>query len=221
MVRMQDVFKHIVKETIAPSLKKLCFKKKGNNFARTFPGFSWTINVQSSSWNTREDVAFTINRGISIECLYGTYYKDEPPKFPLEVDAVMRLRISERKSTTDQHEDSWYKLTPATNLEDLIEQVKGDIERVIIPHFQQLQSIQDIIIGLEKREAQGYHENPHVLAVLYHECDDREAAKERLRSVFAECETDAEREETKDLAERLGFEITELKKQDSTERQWL
>ncbi|MQR94634.1 DUF4304 domain-containing protein [Fictibacillus phosphorivorans] len=208
MVKIKDVFKQIVKEIIAPTLKNHGFKKKGNNFASTFPGFSWTINVQSSSWNTREDVAFTINMGVYIESLYGTYYQDEPPKFPLEVDSVMRLRISALKNTTNQYEDSWYKLTSATNLEDLIEQVKDDLERVIIPHFQQLQSIQDVIQGLEKREAQGYHENPHVLAVLYHECGDRGAAKERLRSVFAECQTDLDRQETKELAERLGFEIT-------------
>ncbi|WP_144697435.1 DUF4304 domain-containing protein [Fictibacillus phosphorivorans] len=208
MVKMKDVFKQIVKEVIAPTLKNHGFKKKGNNFARTFSEFSWTINVQSSSWNTSENLAFTINTGISVESLYGTYYQYVPPKFPLEVDSVMRIRISELKSITDQHEDSWYKLTPVTILDDLTEQIKQDVENIIIPHFQQFQSVQDVIQGLEKREAQGYHENPHVLAVLYHECGDREAAKERLRSVFAECGTDLERQETKELAKRLGFDIT-------------
>lgn len=211
MVKMQDVVKQILKETIAPLFKKHRFKKKGNNFVRTFSGFSWTINVQSSSWNTSEDVAFTINTGISVESLYGTYYQDEPPKFPLEVDSVMRLRISELKSTSDQHEDIWYKLTPTTNLDDLTEQIKQDIEKIIIPYFQQFQSLQDVIQGLEKREVQGYHENPHVLAVLYLECGDREAAKERLKSVFAECETIEERQETKDLAKQLDLEITDFK----------
>lgn len=208
MVKMKDVFKQIVKDVIAPTLKNHRFKKKGNNFARTFPGLSWIINVQSSSWNTSEDVAFTINMGISIESLYGTYYQDEPPKFPLEVESVMRLRISELKSKMDIYEDNWYKLTPATNLDELTEKIKNDIENVIIPHFLQFQSVQDVIQGLEKREVQGYYENPHILAVLFHECGDREAAKERLRSVFVEGETDLEREETKNLAERLGFEIT-------------
>jgi len=208
MVKMKEVYKQIVKEVIAPTLKNHRFKKKGNNFVRTFSEFSWTINVQSSSWNTSENLAFTINTGISVESLYGTYYQYVPPKFPLEVDSVMRIRISELKSITDQHEDSWYKLTPVTILDDLTEQIKQDIENIIIPNFQQFQSVQDVIQGLEKREAQGYHENPRILAVLYHECGDREAAKERLRSVFAECGTDLERQETKELAKRLGFDIT-------------
>lgn len=210
MVKMQDVFKQILKETIAPLLKKHRFKKKGNNFVRTFSGFSWTINVQSSSWNTSEDVAFTINTGISVESLYGTYYQDEPPKFQLEVDSVMRLRISELKSTSDQHEDIWYKLTSVTILDDLTEQIKQDIEKIIIPHFQRFHSLQDVIQGLKKREVQGYYENPHVLAVLYLECGDREAAKERLKNVYAECETDEERADTKNFAKRLGYEVSDL-----------
>ncbi len=211
MVKMQDVFKQILKETIAPLLKKHRFKKKGNNFVRTISGFSWTINVQSSSWNTSEDAAFTINTGISVESLYGTYYQDELPKFPLEVDSVMRLRISELKSTSDQHEEIWYKLTPVTILDDLTEQIKQDIENIIIPHFQQFQSVQDVIQGLEKREVQGYYENPHILAVLYYKCGDKEAAKERLKSVFAECETIEESEETNNLAKQLDLEITDFK----------
>ncbi|MBH0161862.1 DUF4304 domain-containing protein [Fictibacillus sp. 26RED30] len=210
MVKMQDVFKQILKETIAPLLKMHGFKKKGNNFVRTFLGFSWTINVQSSSWNTSEDVAFTINIGISVESLYGTYYQDEPSKFPLKVDSVMRLRISDLKSTSDQHEEIWYKLTPVTILDDLTEQIKQDIEKIIIPYFQQFQSLQDVIQGLEKREVQGYYENPHVLAVLYYKCGDKEAAKERLKNVYAECETDEERADTKNFAKRLGYEVSDL-----------
>lgn len=127
-MKIQEVFNQIVKVTIAVSLKKYGFKKKGNSFARTFPRYSWMINVQSSSWNTSDEVEFTI-----------------------------------------------------------------------------------IINGLKKREVQEYYENPHNLAVFYHECGDKTDAKERLKSIFAECETIEEREETKDLAIRLGLEISYLK----------
>lgn len=157
-MKMQDVLKQIVKETITPLLKKHDFKKKGNNFARIFPEFSWTINVQSSRWNTSDEVEFTINTGIFTNALYETYSLNKPPAFPLEVESVLRLRISELKSTGKDHEDVWYKLIFSTDLDELKKVIEHDIEKVIIPYFQQFQSIQDVIKGLEKREEQGYYE---------------------------------------------------------------
>ncbi|MGA4718366.1 DUF4304 domain-containing protein [Fictibacillus nanhaiensis] len=205
---MQDVLKQLVKETVAPLLKLHGFKKKGNHFAHMFSEFSWTLNVQSSRWNTNDDVEFTINTGLFINKLYGTYYLYDPPAFPTEVESVLRLRVSELKSESEEHEDIWYKLTPATDIDDLKERIKQDIEDIILPHFEQFRTIQNIIQGLEKREEQGYFEPVHFQTILYKEYGYREAAQKRMNKVYSECETDDQREYTKELAGRLGLEIT-------------
>lgn len=204
-MKMQDVLKQLVKETMAPLLKSHGFNKKGNHFARMFSEFSWTLNVQSSKWNTNDDVEFTINTGLFINKLYGTYYLYDPPAFPTEVESVLRRRVSELKSESEEYEDIWYKLTLATDLNDLKERIKKDIEDVILPHFQQFQSIKDIIQRLEKSEEVGYFEPAYVLAILYKENGDIEAAQKRMKNVYIECETEDQREYAKELAERLGL----------------
>jgi hypothetical protein len=140
--------------------------------------------------------------------LYGTYYLYDPPAFPTEVESVLRLRVLELKSESEEHEGIWYKLTPATDLNDLKERIKQDIEDIIIPHFEQFRTIQDIIQGLEKREEQGYFEPVHFLTILYKEYGYKEAAQKRMNKVYSECESNDQREYTQELAGRLGLEIT-------------
>lgn len=206
-VKMQDVLKQIVKETVSPLLKRYSFKKKGNNFARTLPDLSWTLNVQSSRWNTSEEVEFTMNTGIFTDKLFGTYYQFEPPVFPSEVDSVLRLRISELKKTLYDQGDVWYKLTPSTDLEKLKKKIEQDIEEVVIPHFQQFQTIKDVIQGLENREEQGFYECPHFLTILYNAYGYKETANKRMKKVYSECELKEQKEFTKELAESLGLEV--------------
>ncbi len=103
---MQEVFKQLIKDEIAPLFKENGFKKKGNNFAKTFSDFAWTVNFQSSKWNTKEEVEFTINTGIFTDKLFGIGYREEPPKFPTEINSVLRHRISKLK----KEEDYWYKI---------------------------------------------------------------------------------------------------------------
>jgi hypothetical protein len=200
---MQNVLKQIIKDTIAPLFKEKGFKKKGTNFAKLFPNFAWVVNVQSSRWNTQDNIEFTMNTGIFTDKLYGTFYELEPPQFPTEITSVLRLRITELKNMSDE----WYKLTPTTDTEELREQIMGDIKGVIFRHFEQFQTIEDVIKELGRREGQGWYENPHYLTILYQTSGYKDKAQNRMDKVYLECDSDSQKEFTKELAKRLGLNI--------------
>jgi len=75
-------------------LKAEGFKKKNKNFAKVLPDIAWTLNIQSSKWNTKDEVEFTINTGIYTDALFGPFYDAEIPQFPSEINSMLRLRIA-------------------------------------------------------------------------------------------------------------------------------
>ena len=198
---MQQMLKNIIKDSIAPIFKAKGFKKRGNNFAKDCGEFALTVNIQSSRWNTADEVEFTINTGIFTDKLFGTFYDFAPPQFPTEVNSVLRQRITEMKNMPDH----WYKLSSDSNIEELKKQIKADIETVIFPYFEQFITIEDVIREMEKNEVRGIKETPHFLTILYHAYGRTGEAKERIKEYYKWAEYDSQKEYTKQLAERLGI----------------
>jgi hypothetical protein len=203
MMIFQDVLKQIIEDDITPLFKAKGFKKKGNNFAKIFFDFAWTVNIQSSKRNTKEDVEFTFNTGIFTNKLFGPFYKEEPPKFPTEVNSVLRLCISELKNEPD----TWYKIGHSSDLDEVKREVQSDIKNVIFPHFEKFQTIEDVIQGMKRKEEQGWYECPHFPTILYKTYGYNNEAQNRMNKVYAESESDSQREFIKELAEYLGLLI--------------
>lgn len=200
---MQDVLKQIIKDDITPLFKAKGFKKKGNNFVKIFSDFAWTVNIQSSKWNTKEDVEFTFNTGIFTDKLFGPFYKESPPKFPTEVNSVLRLRISELKDEPG----TWYKIGLSSDLDEVKREVQSDLQNVIFPHFDKFQTIEDVIQGMKRKEEQGWYECPHFLTILYKTYGYNNEAQNRINKEYTESELDSQKEFTKELAEYLGLMI--------------
>ncbi|MEK4327947.1 DUF4304 domain-containing protein [Paenibacillus sp. FSL R7-0297] len=199
---IQDVLKEVVKETIAPLFKVEGFKKQGNNFAHVCSNISATVNIQSSKWNTQDEVEFFFNTGIYIEELFGTVYLYPKPSFPMEINSVLRIRGTELTKN-----DSWYRLTINTNIEQLKRMIMKDITEYILPHLRQFESINDVIKVMELREKDGIYENPHYLTVLYCSIGDMEKAQARMTRVFNELKLNSQKEFATGLAYRLGLQV--------------
>ena len=199
---MQNELKQLIKESISPLFKAKGFKKRGNNFAKAFSDFAFVVNIQNSKWNTKEEVEFTFNIGIFTDKLFGTFYEVEPPKFPTEMYSVLRLRIAELKGIQDE----WYKLHLTTDLNEIKRVIQNDIENVIFPHFEQFQTIEDVINEMKRKEEQGWYENPHFLTILYQSYGYKDEAQKRISKMYAEQDT-PQKEFTKELAERLGLVV--------------
>ena len=198
---MQDVLKQIIKDDITPLFKAKGFRKKGNNFAKNFSDFAWTVNIQSSKWNTKEAVEFTFNTGIFTDKLFGPFYKEEPPKFSTEVNSVLRLRISELKNEPD----NWYKIGLSSDLDEVKKEVQSDIQNVIFPYFEKFQTIKDVIQEMKSKEEQGWYECPHFLTILYKTYGYNDEAQNRINKDYDESNLESEKEFTKELAEYLGL----------------
>jgi hypothetical protein len=178
------------------------FKKQGNNFAHVCSDFTATVNIQSSKWNTEDEVEFFFNTGIYIDKLFGTVFLYQQPSFPMEVNSVLRIRATELTKN-----DTWYRLTIDTDVEQLKRMITNDITEYIFPHFRQFESIKDVINAMELREKDGVYENPHYLTVLYHSIGNMEKAHERMARVFNELGLDAQKEFARGLANRLGLHV--------------
>ncbi|GGI11590.1 MULTISPECIES: DUF4304 domain-containing protein [Gottfriedia] len=200
---MQNELKQIIKEIIAPLFKQNGFKKKANNFAKIFPEFAWTVNIQSSKWNSEDEVEFTINTGIYNEKLFRAINEWEPSNFPMEVESVLRIRINELKNSSQ----NWYKLSKATNLDEVKKQVEKDIQNVILPYFEQFKTIEDVIRGLENKEELGLYENPHYLTILYEIYGEHDRAQRRINEVYAKTKDHLQKEFIIELANRLGLNV--------------
>jgi len=200
---MQNDLKQIIKEIIAPLFKKYGFKKKANNFAKIFPEFAWTVNIQSSKWNSDDEVEFTINTGIYNEKLFRVLNEWEPPNFPIEAESILRLRINQIKNSSE----NWYKLSKSISVDEVKKQVENDLLNVILPYFDQFKTMEDVIKELEKKEIQGLYENTHYLTILYETYGEHDKAQRRIIEEYAKTKDDSQKEFIIELAERLGLNV--------------
>ena len=196
---MQQVLEELIKDTIAPLLKAEGFKKRGKNFAKLLPDLAWTLNIQSSMWNTKDEVEFTLNTGIFTEKLFGTMYEFEAPQFPSEISSVLRLRINELKGT----KDDWYNLDEKTDIQELKNIITRDIQETILPHFNKFQSLTDLIAELEKWPENEMPGSPHELTILYYNTGKEELALERLKNFISNCKLDSKKKYAMELLEWL------------------
>lgn len=117
---MDKNFKELLKQLFT-LLKPLGYKKDGQNF-RLFQenGISRIINFQKSSFNTKDDLSFTVNVGVYDQ------NKAADPKFK-EYDCQYRERpacVSKRYGR-----DTWWQITPDTDMEALYQELAEFLER--------------------------------------------------------------------------------------------
>ncbi|ETT57071.1 hypothetical protein C173_32221 [Paenibacillus sp. FSL R7-277] len=198
----QEILKDVVKETIVPLFKGEGYKKQGNNYAYLNPAFSAVVNIQSSKWNTQDEVEFCFNTGIYVEELFGIVYLYPKPSFPTVTSSVLQIRGTELTNN-----DNWYKLTPDSSVEELKRRITKDISEYILPHLQQFEKVKDVIRVMELREKAGTYENPHHLTALYRLTGDMEQAQARMTRVYNELQLESQKEFSAGLALRLGLEV--------------
>jgi hypothetical protein len=147
----QEKFDRIIKESFIEILKPLGFKKKANNFYLPLENIGHIINIQKSYYSTRDDIRFTINAGIfSPEYWFAcfNYHNKDVPAYPTEPECMIRERISGMRGLPD----IWYNITPMTDIEELIAEMKCNILSFILPFFEKLNTVQKLINELEASE---------------------------------------------------------------------
>lgn len=140
-------FDKIIKEAFHQTLKPLGFKKKANNFYLQLQDLGQIINIQKSSYGSKDSISFTINTGIFIpECFLACYsYETEVPVYPTEPSCVLRERIGHLR----RENDKWYTINEDTDVEALCIEMQENLDSYILPYFAKLSSKALVLSSLE------------------------------------------------------------------------
>jgi hypothetical protein len=139
---LKQHFDNILKLTIAPALKEMGFKKKGQHFSRQVNDIYQCFNVQKSKWNSyNESLSFTFNIGFYSELLNNILRGNEiQTDFPNTTDCFIQGRLG----SISHSRDHWYELSNRMKFELVNANVKNDIERYLITLFNKHNSLENL-----------------------------------------------------------------------------
>lgn len=169
----EQSFDIIIKECFHAILKPLNFKKKGNNFYRPLKDLGQIINIQKSTFYSKDHISFTINIGLFIPeywQVFYTYHNGVVPEYPIEPLCAIRQRIGQLKHNTD----SWFELDSSTNIADLKMELKDSILNFILPYFEKNRTKSDVAILLED---QSIHLDKFVRLIVFAEYNQLDSAQ--------------------------------------------
>ena len=142
----QIKFDTIVKEGFTPLLKPLSFKKKALNYYRRLAEVGHIINIQKSSYGDRDNIRFRINIGIFEPKFWSVSHTGQLPDYPTEPVCLIRKTINDLRGRKDLR----YEIHNYTDEQKLIKEIQEDIQQYILPFFDQLDSVEKILLALEK-----------------------------------------------------------------------
>ena len=139
----EQQYDYLMSKIIAPYLKDLDYKKKGNNFRfyDTNGEFGKIVNFQKSMWGNKYSISFTVNVGIYLaEFEYYHRKKNSGEKFT-EPACAVRRRIGRLKNDRD----TWYNINEETNIAQLQQTVEGDFVKYVLPYLNKIKTREDVI----------------------------------------------------------------------------
>lgn len=131
----------IVRERLAPLLKKNGFKKKARNFYRECPDRIEVINVQASQWNECNEGKFTINVGVYYPEISKILEAPPVSGAPKEYDCTVRERIG---LLTPENKDQWWHIDGTVNDLNLSEDVANQVEKICLPWLSEMSDLENV-----------------------------------------------------------------------------
>jgi hypothetical protein len=144
-------FDKVIKDGFHEVLNPLGFKKKANNFYLRREELGQIINIQKSSFYSKDHINFTINTGLFLpEHWTGLIYNEgkEIPTFPTEPECLIRKRIGELRN---QH-DTWYDIDEKTDESTLIVEMRSNLSKYILPYFERTKTKGDFLNLLDNEK---------------------------------------------------------------------
>jgi hypothetical protein len=178
----EEKFDKVVKESFRAILKPLGFKKKANNFYKQLNGIGHIINLQKSSYYSKDHIHFTINTAVFLPEYWLAFYNlfSKPvPDFPTEPECILRQRIGELRGENDK----WYDITIDTDEEEMIQEMKKNLNQYILPHFGRVLS-KDMLIDVLDSKTVIIH--PFEKLIVFGELGHKERAKIEFEKLVAE-----------------------------------
>lgn len=172
----------IVKDGFHATLKPLGFKKKANNFYKEVNGVGHIINLQKSSYYSKDHIHFTINTGIFLPEHWNAsynYFNKPIPSYPTEPECILRMRIGDLRNDND----IWYDVTSDTDEEAMIQEMKTNLNQYILPHFGRISS-KNLLVGIMALDTTRVA--PIDKLIAFGELGEKEKAKMEFEKIIAD-----------------------------------
>lgn len=155
-------------------LKPLGYRKSGLNYVLAT---EWTriINIQLSRWNSADDVQFTLNFGLFIQPLHQLAERPTPTGALREPDCIVRSRYG---SLTPSRLDHWWKVTPQTDVPEVIRDVTGALVTYGLPWLNSLTDYSSVAVEFERQK------DTFMASLAYYLAGDHSVARERMKDAL-------------------------------------
>lgn len=182
----KDMIHDILKNVIAPELKKRGFKKRGKTFYRERDGLIEICNIQFSRYNDRYSASFTYNIQIAMPSLYDLLGIDYTDKLQTVIFAerLGQIILWAKGTPSTFDSDYWYRLEAIDKIirtdeitqkldkrynkktgEGFVKVIVDDIENVIIKFFESIPTAEQILIQIDNNNLNKYTDETIILRV--------------------------------------------------------
>jgi hypothetical protein len=134
----------ILRNAVTPLLKGQRFIKSRSIYTKALDGVTWVINVQRSIYNTKDQMSFTLNCGISVPGVMEIYAGRKQPS--IANVCIVSARIG---MLAEQHLDTWWDMKPVEDSQDIDADIGIDIAHRLaehcLPFLERFQTVSDVI----------------------------------------------------------------------------
>ncbi|MBP0724078.1 DUF4304 domain-containing protein [Bacillus sp. RG28] len=201
----KEMYKLMLKAYIKPIFKDKGYKTKGNIFVKESDNIIQIIHLIPGTWNTKDENSFTIDLKIcSKEFLKAI--GEELPNNWFSYNTIINPLI---ECALENLKSSWsypgYTIREDTDIKNVAMEVKKDLEEIIFPYVEKLNSINEILNEIEHL---GFRANFTHKITLYYLLNKKDMAqKEFLKCWMSETLNPNYKPRILKIANKLGLEI--------------
>jgi hypothetical protein len=131
----------MVKQGLAPVLRRDGYRKFGHTFARELPETTQIVNVQSDRWNAGSEGRFTLNVGVYFPAVAVLQGGVAPSGYPKEYDATIRTRIG---ALLPAGIDRWWSLSSEGDVAPVAEEMTHVYEEWARPWLAKMTNLREV-----------------------------------------------------------------------------
>lgn len=152
MTTAKDIQTEFIKTYLKPTLKENGYKTSGQTWWKNKGDFFIIINLQNSQWNSKEELSFCLNIGVTLTEKLTDKEKKKATYFDLATPLREDAYLTEERRQIKKFKGGWlgYKITDETNTSEFIADFRIDMEENILKQLDQLKTLNDCVLFYEK-----------------------------------------------------------------------
>lgn len=152
MVTAKDIQLEFIKTYLKPVLKENGYRTSGQTWWKNMGDFFIVINLQNSSFNSKEELSFCLNIGVALTEKLADKEKKKASFYDLATQVREDAYLPEDRQIAKKAQGGWlgYKITDKTILPEFISEFKIDFEENILRILNGFETLSDCVVFYEK-----------------------------------------------------------------------